>query len=97
MAYRMGGELDGFEFSFCICCLKCSVLILMLCLCFFKKHTNAKLRAEQSVEIRGSYKLFVFLVPKFWGLGGFLAFCHHSPKSFHVRLMSAPCPQPGFL
>lgn len=67
MAYIMGGQLDSFQFSFSICCLKCSVL--MLCMCFFKKHANAKLRAEESVEIRGSYKLFVILGPEFgvWG------------------------------
>lgn len=52
-------------FTFCICCLKCSVLILMLCLCFFKKHTDVKLRAEEKVETSDSCNLFVVLVPEF--------------------------------
>lgn len=47
----MGGQEDSFKFSFHICCQNCSVL--MLYLCFFKKHVNAKLIAEESVETRG--------------------------------------------
>lgn len=54
----------------------------MLCLCFFKKHADVKLRAEEKVEISGSYDLFLILVPEFWGLGFFSCLLPSFPKSF---------------
>lgn len=83
-------------FTFCICCLKCSVLILMLCLCFFKKHTDVKLRAEEKVETSDSCNLFVVLVPEFWDLGFFLSSAI-IPQNLFKRDVSTLCPQPGFL
>lgn len=48
-------------FTFPICCLKCLVLILILCLCFLKKYADMKIRAEEKPEISGSYNVFVIL------------------------------------
>lgn len=68
----------------------------MQCLCFFKKHADVELRAEEKVETSGSYNLFVVLVPEFWDLGFFLSSAIIPPNLFE-RDMSTLCPQPGFL
>lgn len=79
-------------FSFCICCLKCLMLILMLCLYLIKKHADMKIRAEK-VEKNGSYNLFVILVQSF-RVQVFSCLLPSFPKSFQERhIHSTPSAQ----